>query len=68
MIATSSVFLIQAVILRGQGLTSYLPLPTVLIFFSQTGRLTDSVWGEVWGQGRGNHAPSPWTDKLTDNE
>jgi hypothetical protein len=31
--------------------------PTVLIFYSQSGRLTDSVWGKVWAQGRGDHVP-----------
>ncbi len=30
------------------------------------GRLTDSVWGEVWGQGEGRpHPPTPQTDRLT---
>ncbi len=55
MIATSSVFLMQAVIFREQGLIHLIttPLPTVLIFYSQTGRLTDSVWEGVLGSGGG---------------
>jgi hypothetical protein len=36
----------------------------VLKYYSQTGRLTDSVWG----QGEGDHAPTPQTDKLTNSE
>ncbi len=33
-------------------------VPKVLIFYSQTGRLTDSVWGwGVWGQGEGRPRP-----------
>ncbi len=52
---TSSVFLIQAVIFRGQGFTSKPPSPSPP--HSSHLQFTDSVWGEIWTKGGGATTP-----------